>query len=139
MKHPADNNTDIPPGVGNDERRGSLGIPIGSQQQRHPLIRSTISSSTSSGGGNGAENGGGGSGTGSGGSVATALDVPLAQSQQQQQQLCKLKRVSSGNGAGGVVVRRRSWRKHYMRPKNKSLEYESASHGREVSQQTENI
>uniref|UniRef100_A0A183C4A8 Rho-GAP domain-containing protein n=1 Tax=Globodera pallida TaxID=36090 RepID=A0A183C4A8_GLOPA len=57
-----------------------------------------------------------------GGASATTGEGGGAVVQQQQQQQQGARGVSSGG-----VVRRRSWRVHYTRPKNKSFEYETST------------
>uniref|UniRef100_A0A914H5J5 Rho-GAP domain-containing protein n=1 Tax=Globodera rostochiensis TaxID=31243 RepID=A0A914H5J5_GLORO len=93
-----------------------------------PVIAASMSSGSSSGGGSS-------SGTSStqtvvaaaavvgGGSAITGEGAVAVVQQQQQQQQQGSRGVSSGG-----VVRRRSWRVHYTRPKkNKSFEYETST------------
>ena len=65
-----------------------------------------------------------GSGSGSGASAQTVSGIipqSALEAQQTQQQQQQTRMVGTG------VVRRRSWRTHYTRPKNKSLEYETGN------------
>jgi hypothetical protein len=68
-----------------------------------------------------------GSGSGSGASAQTVIGITGGgtSEQGQQQQQSTSTRIAGSGGSG--VVRRRSWRIHYMRPKNKSLEYETGN------------
>lgn len=94
---------------------GSASSPQSAEEQQKPAAESTAASrslmQTMSSGS---------SGSGSGGSGASAQTViGIGQCTVEMQQQARV--VGSG------VVRRRSWRTHYTRPKNKSLEYESGS------------